>query len=366
MRVPATGGSRWAPTLSAVTHSVPAGRTGPVVALLLSVGLVAACTGGPAPQADVRSASSPASPSASPTPTPSPTPTTSPLSGREGGVGTPVVVVKLDNTPSAQPHRGLTKADIVYVEPVEWGLTRLAAVFSTSMPETVGPVRSARISDIQIFAPLGDIAFVYSGAQHRLWPKLAAADWKQVSEDVDSAGFYRDRTRPAPYNLMAQPKTVLATSGASATSHDMGWVFDEEPPAGGSPAKVMTARWDNATMQFRWRAKKGLYDIWMGGYQMRDTDKPGVQRASTVIVQYVKETDSGYGDKFGGRTPLSTTVGSGKGLLLRNGAAYPITWRRLSAEEPTRYLDADGQPIAFDPGQLWIVLKDRTKKVTVE
>ena len=43
--------------------------------------------------------------------------TTSPYSGRPGGVGTPVVVVKLDNTPSAQPHVGLTKADVVYVEP---------------------------------------------------------------------------------------------------------------------------------------------------------------------------------------------------------------------------------------------------------
>ena len=31
--------------------------------------------------------------------------------------GTPVMVVKYDNTPAAQPHRGLTSADIVYVEP---------------------------------------------------------------------------------------------------------------------------------------------------------------------------------------------------------------------------------------------------------
>ena len=41
----------------------------------------------------------------------------------------------------------------------------------------------------------------------------------------------------------------------------------------------------------------------MNGRQALDTDKPGVQRASSVIVQYVKEVDSGYGDKFGGRTP---------------------------------------------------------------
>mgnify|MGYP001044562851 CR=1 FL=1 len=50
----------------------------------------------PAPVAE----STPASPTPEPEP---PAPTTSPFSGREGGVGTPVMVVKLDNTPNAQP-----------------------------------------------------------------------------------------------------------------------------------------------------------------------------------------------------------------------------------------------------------------------
>ena len=43
-----------------------------------------------------------------------------------------MLIVKLDNTTYAQPHAGLTKADVVYVEEVEYGITRLAAVFSTS------------------------------------------------------------------------------------------------------------------------------------------------------------------------------------------------------------------------------------------
>ena len=63
-----------------------------------------------------------------------------------------MLVVKFDNTPNAQPHSGLRKADVVYVEEVECGLTRLAAVFSTDLPKTVGPVRSARISDIDLLA----------------------------------------------------------------------------------------------------------------------------------------------------------------------------------------------------------------------
>jgi hypothetical protein len=308
-------------------------------------------------------------PSQSPSPEPVPVaPTTSPFSGREGGVGTPVMVVKLDNTPSAQPHRGLVEADIVYVEPVEWGLTRLAAVFSTDMPGTVGPVRSARVSDIELFAPLGDIAFVYSGAQRRLQPKLAAAGWTQVSQDVNSPGFSRERGtgRYAPYNLMADPQEILATSGATSASQDIGFVFDEQPPDGGKQATRVTARWPSMSVQFRWNAKKDLYDVWMNGRQARDTDEPGVQRASSVIVQYVKEVDSGFGDKFGGRTPLTVLTGSGKGVLLRDGVAQNITWEKASSGDPTAYYDLDGNPVVLDPGQVWILLKDKTSKVTVE
>ena len=43
----------------------------------------------------------------------------SPLSGRPGGEGKPVVMVKLDNTALARPHTGLREADLVYVEEVE-------------------------------------------------------------------------------------------------------------------------------------------------------------------------------------------------------------------------------------------------------
>jgi hypothetical protein len=315
----------------------------------------------PAPAAE-----SPSAPSPSAEPEPA-APTTSPFSGREGGVGTPVMVVKLDNTPNAQPHAGLVKADTVYVEPVEWGLTRLAAVFSTSMPDVVGPVRSARVSDIELFAPLGDIAFVYSGAQKRLQPALAAAQWTQVSQDVNSAGFRRERGtgRFAPYNLMADPREILATSGATAVAQDIGLVFDEQAPDGGKPATRVTARWPSMSVQFRFNAKRDTYDVWMNGRQARDTDEPGVQRAASVIVQYVKEVDSGYGDKFGGRTPLTVLTGSGKGLLLRDGVAQKITWEKPYSDAPTAYLDLDGNPVVLRPGQQWILLKDRTSKVTI-
>jgi len=66
------------------------------------------------------------------------------LSGREGANGQ-VLVVKIDDTTQAHPQIGLEDADIVYIEQVEGGLTRLAAVFSSVIPERVGPVVHASL-----------------------------------------------------------------------------------------------------------------------------------------------------------------------------------------------------------------------------
>ncbi|SCE33087.1 Protein of unknown function, partial [Streptomyces sp. Termitarium-T10T-6] len=38
------------------------------------------------------------------------------------------------------PHTGLEQADIVYVEQVEAGLSRILAVYSSDLPPVIGPV----------------------------------------------------------------------------------------------------------------------------------------------------------------------------------------------------------------------------------
>ena len=51
--------------------------------------------------------------------------------------------------------------------------------------------------------------------------------------------------------------------------------------------------------------------------------------------------------------------------MLRDGRAYPITWSRAHEGGPTQYLDADGEPMALDPGQVWVVLQGPHRKVQV-
>ena len=111
--------------------------------------------------APASSAPTTSSAAATPTPTPTPTPTAkptapppvNPLTGIGKPPAGPVLAVKIDDTANGRPSRGLDKADIVYIEQAEGGLTRLVAVFGTHKP-VVEPVRSVRASDAGAAQPV--------------------------------------------------------------------------------------------------------------------------------------------------------------------------------------------------------------------
>ena len=288
----------------------------------------------------------------------------SPFSGHAGGADKPVLVVKFDNTPNAQPHSGLASADIVYVEEVEFGLTRIAAVFSSVLPRNVGPIRSARISDIDLLAQFGKPAFAYSGAQHKMRPLLAAASIYDVSGDKGPAGYYRDPRRRAPYNFFGVPKALLARAPGASKAQDIGFVFSGTAPSGGTPAKSVTAPYPDSSATFVWNSKLQSFDVVLNKRPARATEG-GTQHAATVVIQYVAQHDSGFGDKFGGKPPKLETVGTGTGIVLRNGRSYAVSWSRPSATSGTSFTGADGQPLPFAVGQVWVALVNKATKAVL-
>jgi hypothetical protein len=138
-------------------------RLAAVATLALAL-VLAACSSDPQPRKTRASAVSPTPSATSSTPPPPPEP--SRLSGRMGKADGPVYAVKVDNTHNAHPQVGLSKADVVYVEQVEGGVTRLAAIFSSEYPKFVGPVRSGRITDIDLLKQYGTVGLFYSGSQN--------------------------------------------------------------------------------------------------------------------------------------------------------------------------------------------------------
>jgi hypothetical protein len=289
----------------------------------------------------------------------------SPLTGRPIGDYKPVLVVKLDNTPNAQPHAGLIDADVVYIEEVEYGITRLAAVFSSQVPRRIGPVRSARITDIDLFAQYGRPAFGYSGAQRKMFPYLRAASIYDVSPYTSYTGYSRDNGRRVPYNLFFDGRAGVKRAPKATPARDMGFVFDEQVPEGGLNATRASMAWGYASAGFEYDRKDAEYRISLNGRPARAEEWSGGQRAATVVIQYVKQTKSAFWDKGGGNTPHAQTIGSGTAMVLRDGRVWKTTWTRPNAKSGTTFTLRDGSLLPFKPGQLWVVLLDRKRSATI-
>ena len=328
--------------------------------------LLAGCSSnGGTSNATSTSPSASASPTVSPTPTPKPTPS-SPLSGLPGGIGKPIVAVKIDNIVDARPHVGIQSADLVYVEEVEGGLTRIMALFNTTYPKKIGPVRSARISDIDLLAPYNHILFAYSGAQQKMYPIIAAAPVIDVGDNYASNAYTRDYTRYAPHNLFANGPTLVADGlpKKPTMAHDMGWVFNATPPAGGIATTSVKAYWPAATATATWDPTTNKWIIGFDGSAERDVATGRAVRAATVIIQYVDQTNSIFHDHFGGITPYIHSIGTGHFIVLRNGRRWGGTWLRPNAASPTQYWVA-GRIFPFNVGPEWIFLVKNDRPVTI-
>ncbi|NEY31832.1 DUF3048 domain-containing protein [Streptomyces sp. PRKS01-65] len=307
-------------------------RRGAVTALLAAVALTAGCTAGPGRDGDGR-----------PDPEPSPS---------RAGTAAPVLAVKIDNVPAARPQTGLGAADVVYAEPVEGGLSRLMAVYATRLPRSVGPVRSARESDLELLGQFHRPTLAFSGAQSKLLPLIGRAPLRAETPGRTPGAYVRDPGRPAPHNLYLDPGRLLAAApGADALT--TGFRYGAAPD-GGVAAPSRTVRYPAARFTFTWSARHAGWLVALDGTPAV-TAEGGRLAPATVVVQYVTVRASAYRDFLGNATPYVETVGSGRAQVLRDGRAHEVRWERGSAAEGTRFTTAGGAPVRFARGQVWVV-----------
>src|ERR1039457_288342 len=181
----------------------------------------------------------------------------SPFTGEPVPALGPVLAVKIDNVAQARPPTGLTKADIVYLIPVEGGLSRIFAVFSSHFPPVIGPVRSTREDDIELLRQFGTPAFAFSGAQPQLLPVVEHARIVDLYAGV-VGGYFRDPNRFAPHNLYAHTRQLVAEARGASTAHNIGFRFGP-PPAGGTVTASASAAYSAASFTFRWSAPEARW-----------------------------------------------------------------------------------------------------------
>lgn len=264
----------------------------------------------------------------------------------------PVLAVKIDNHQDARPHTALEHADIVGVEKVEGGLGRLFAVFCSNLPDSLGPVRSAREYNVEQLRMFNRPALAYSGARKEVVDLIAKSPLYGVSHDDHPEVYFRGGDNKPPHNLYARPDEVLGEAPDASDSADVGFRFGNRPK-GGKPTKERTVDYGSAQTTFSWSAKEKRWLVSFDGKPAKSTSGERLGGNTVVIQQTDMPPDSS------GSTPYIKTVGRGTATILRDGAAFETTWERPKAESGTTFTLPNGERMPFARGQVWLVYEER-------
>jgi Protein of unknown function (DUF3048) N-terminal domain/Protein of unknown function (DUF3048) C-terminal domain len=330
----------------------------PLVALAL---LVAACGGKSAATRQSEPVAHVEPSTADPTTTTAtvPPPPAAPLTGVVGDPATvarPVLAVKIDNVKDAHPQSGINQADVVFEEMVENSSTRLMALFQSTDAAPIGPVRSARPTDLLLFTPLNRPLFAWSGANEWVRPMIQDANIVDVGNTPAVDQYYRERTRKAPHNLFIQGyESMLASHQADAGAPPALFAYrapNEPLAAGAHPIAGIHIEWGrlggNAPVDYEWDPNLGGWLRWQAGAPHVDTNDVQVGPPN-VVIMFVDYVDDGG-------LPVAQLSGQGTAWVLTAGQLIEGTWNKPAPEAPAQLLDAAGAPIKLTPGRTWVSL----------
>jgi hypothetical protein len=338
--------------------STPALHRSPLVltcAVVLATSLVA-CSHHKKAAAHVKpSSSSSASSSPSPAPKKKPAPV-NPLTGIGARPKTPVIAVKIDDTTPGRPQVGVDKADVIYIEEAEGGLTRLAAVFGTNKP-VVGYVRSTRPSDPDLLLQYGKITLAASGGGHDALPLLDKSGLKGWIMDRRAPFYYRVYRPQSTYINVELNLAKVAAKVHTPTPRSIGWTFS--PTIKGlasTKAPDIVTRVGSQIVEFRWYRSLHKYVRYIDGVPQRAADGKYIAMANVIvqkcrIVPHPQDTDVN-----GNPSQFTVTTGTGVVSVFRNGRRINGTWTRHRLSQGTTLTDAHGHVIPLSPGGTFVAL----------
>lgn len=309
-----------------------------------------------------------AQPEVSKPPPPPVFPLTAEVAQNQGDLNRRTIGVKIENTVEARPQSGLEKADIVYEEVVEYGITRYLALFQSKLPGEVGPVRSARPVDAQILAQFKSPVLAYSGAIPDITKMIQEVGVQAVTENDESA-FKRRRDRKAPHNLYTDGKTLYGIADPNTGPPPPFSMIAREaniPPDLTTTAvstidipfsDMENAKWNWDGASKKWQRSEGRDPATVdGGARITTTN---------VIVVAVEEEFTKFVDV--NAVPVSNwkLTGSGPALAFMDGKRIKGKWSRPNESSAMTLVDPTGRTFALGPGTTWVELmpSDRFSRV---
>jgi hypothetical protein len=293
--------------------------------------------------------------------------------------------IKIENSPQSWPQTGLNDADIVYETRVEGDMSRFNCIFQSNIPDEVGPVRSARLSDAWI-VPQYNAMLYYSGLNGEVKSRLKKAG---VQYGPQGDLFYRTSSKSAPHNLYMHAGqayktakkadvrldfddlkplyygtpglvasgaaiTALVTDGAVAEDAASGGglaAADPLPGLSGSAISSVTIEY-YSTEKWKWNEEKQVYLLYTSGDKHLDAATGNQIRTDNIVVMYAEYTQARKKDPAGSPTYDTNLGGEGRAVLMRDGYAYECTWK-ADANTPPALFAADGTQIPLKPGKTW-------------
>lgn len=293
------------------------------------------------------------------------------------------LAVMINNHTAARPQSGLIDADLVYEIVAEGGITRFLAFFNTTIPEKIGPVRSTREYYLVLVREMGDAMLMHIGYSPQAL--VAIESWPVRSLSRGGADFWRDEARlnagiPTEHTAYVNGKDLLAKG------KELGWegtseMFEPYNYTDDSPIKpqdttdkasnVKVVFWDEGDYSAEWK-----YDVATNSYLRfmgydnagapiahKDQESGKQISAKNVIVQFAKESGVIGDDKSRLDYEL---VGSGEGLVFKDGKVYKITWSKADRDSRTKFYTIDGEEVKFNRGKFWIaIVPDRNTEQVV-
>jgi hypothetical protein len=244
-------------------------------------------------------------------------------------------------------------ADIVFEEIVEGRTTRFAAAFHSQSSDPIGPIRSGRTQDVNLFTSFNEPLFVWSGGNPGV--TQAINDSFLINMGPSNAnGYYRGPGR-APHNLytstdaiwLQTPEGHPGAPGPQFRYLEADEEFDGDPTAG------VKVRVGSENIEWTWNEEFSKFDRSQRG-QSHDDRVFGRIRATNVVVLGVPYQPSAVDS----RSPEAQTIGEGPAYIFTDGEYVLGTWKREYSVYPIEYFGPDDEPIHITPGNTWVELAD--------
>ncbi len=313
---------------------------------------------GPASQAASQAA---ASYVAAPPPAPAGgAPAVNPFTGLSGGnLNRRPVFVCINNDPEARPQFGLNQADLVYEYVMEGrGITRYTALYWSQDVPRIGPVRSARLINVQMTSLYGAALLCSGASSHVRYTLKYQVYFPYLDVDLDDPS-----NTVYSFSIGNDYRTRLQTDSGRLEKYVRAWNVNTIPSTRGLRFGGYGGGRAVSRIDIPYPAASRTGWVWNGSQWARlgyaggpyvDAATGAQLTADNVIIQWAAhEATDMVEDSLGTTGIRIVLVGSGRALVLRDGKAIDATWHADDPNQPPEFTDANGAAISLHPGRTW-------------